>query len=104
MISRAMRTISDFTLPASTRHELAAHAELRSECYQALFGPIQQLILDLDRRHECFAHGLHRHVLDHMQQVDLRPDRGGQCLRPPADENAVFASGRLRGGHGDSPS
>jgi len=77
--SRATRTISDLTLPLSTRQE-APLSRVRREPRQALPGALEQLLFDLHRGHEGFPHGLDRHEFDDMQQLDFGAERRGGAL------------------------
>jgi len=67
----------------------ARQTQLGGECRQALPSPLQQFLLDLHRGHERLAHGLDRHELHYVQQLDLGIHRGGQGPRLAPDGETV---------------
>src|SRR6185312_14691759 len=51
----------------------------------------EQLLLDLHRGHQSLAHGLDWNVLDDVEYVELRSERGGEGLRALRNGEAVVA-------------
>ena len=76
-----LRDAHDVRLDVAGLHDALAVLETEPlrELRDPLPGALDQLALDLHGRQQGLAHGLDRHVLDHVQQRDL----GAVALRDP---------------------
>ena len=81
--------ISVLMPPVSTSWRASFSASFAGQLGEALARAIHQLALDLHGRQQRLAHRLDRHVLDDVQQCDLRAVAGGDGLGPLADHLAV---------------